>query len=164
MTVPALREFVLKQGPSRNILNLEWGALWAVNKRYIDPEAARHTAIIQTDAVPCHVTGIDSPTVATKPKYVKNLELGVKKVLYDQTILLEQIDAQSLKEGEEITLMNWGNAYVRRIARDKTGQDNVTGIDLELHLEGDVKKTKKSLGLRLSSPTSFQLIYCALTI
>jgi hypothetical protein len=40
MTVPALREFILRQGPSRNILNLEWGALWALNKKYIDPEAA----------------------------------------------------------------------------------------------------------------------------
>jgi glutamyl-tRNA synthetase len=46
MTVPALREFILRQGPSRNILNLEWGAFWALNKKYIDPEAARHTATV----------------------------------------------------------------------------------------------------------------------
>jgi glutamyl-tRNA synthetase len=143
MTVPALREFILKQGPSRNILNLEWGALWALNKKYIDHDAARHTAIVQADAVPCHVIGVDGSSTASKPKYIKNLELGNKKIVYDKTILIEQVDAQSLVEGEEITLMNWGNAYVRHTVRDETGQKNVTGLDLELHLEGDVKKTKK---------------------
>jgi glutamyl-tRNA synthetase len=143
MTVPALREFILKQGPSRNILNLEWGALWALNKKYIDFEAARHTAIVQADAVSCHIIGIDGSSTASKPKYSKNLELGNKQIVYDKTILLEQIDAQGLREGEEITLMNWGNAYVRRIVRSETGQKNVAAIDLELHLEGDVKKTKK---------------------
>lgn len=30
MTVPALREFILKQGPSKNIVNFEWGLLWYV--------------------------------------------------------------------------------------------------------------------------------------
>ena len=149
MTVPALREFILRQGPSRNILNLEWGALWALNKKYIDPEAARHTVIVQDDAVSCHVIGIDSSSVATKPKYIKNLDLGTKKVVYDKTILLEQVDAQSLAGNEEITLMNWENAYARRIYRakqpDETGKHKVTAIEFELHLEGDVKKTKKKI-------------------
>lgn len=142
MTVPALREFILRQGPSRNILNLEWGALWALNKKYIDPVAPRHTAVVEYGAVPCHVTGLETPTNATKPKYVKNLDLGKKSIVYEKTILLEQIDAQSFQENEEITLMNWENAYVRRIIREDSGE-KVTWIHLELHLEGDVKKTKK---------------------
>lgn len=29
VAVPVLREFILKQGPSRTILNLEWGTFWA---------------------------------------------------------------------------------------------------------------------------------------
>ncbi|EHK99240.1 putative glutamyl-tRNA synthetase, cytoplasmic [Glarea lozoyensis 74030] len=143
MTVPALREFILKQGPSRNILNLEWGALWALNKKYTDHDAARHTAIVQADAVTCRVLGVDDQNIISKPKYIKNLELGTKKVVQNKAVLLEQIDAQGLEEGEEITLMNWGNAYVRRIVRDESGQKSVTEINLELHLEGDVKKTKK---------------------
>ncbi|TVY36254.1 putative glutamate--tRNA ligase, cytoplasmic [Lachnellula subtilissima] len=130
MTVPVLRELILRQGPSRNILNLEWGALWALNKKYIDPISARYTAIAQENMVTCHVAGVEHSTVAEKPKYLKNLDLGTKKVLYDKTILLEQVDVQSLADNEEITLMNWGNR-------------KVTGIDFELHLEGDFKKTKK---------------------
>lgn len=142
MTVPALREFILKQGPSRNILNLEWGSLWAMNKKVIDPVAPRHTAIAQGDAVRCLVRGIETKEEVMKPKYIKNLELGSKKVVYDKTIVLEQLDAQSLAQNEEITLMNWGNAYVRAIIKDPTGK-LVTGLELELHLSGDVKKTKK---------------------
>ena len=141
MMVPALREFILKQGPSRNILNLEWGALWAMNKKYIDPIASRHTAILQEQAVYCRVSGCNGPEMVIKPKYVKNLDLGSKKVMFDKIIVLEQIDAQTFQKDEEITLMNWGNAYVRSITKDAEGK--ITAIDLELHLAGDVKKTKK---------------------
>jgi glutamyl-tRNA synthetase len=143
MTVPALRKFILKQGPSRNILNLEWGALWALNKKYIDHTAARHTAIVQADAVTCYIVGVISSSVTSKPKYTKNLDLGIKSIARNTTIILEQVDAQSLEDGEEITLLNWGNTYVRHIVRDEKEQNNVKRIDLELHLEGDIKKTKK---------------------
>lgn len=72
---------------------------------------------------------------------------GLKKVVYDMTIVLEQVEAQSLAENEEITLMNWGNAYARRVSRSEelagAGNHKVTGIEFKLHLEGGVKKTKK---------------------
>ena len=142
MQVEPLREFVLRQGPSRNILNLEWGAFWAMNKKYIDPIAPRHTALDVTDLVHCKVTGIAGLETVAKPKHGKNSELGTKKVLYDTTIVLEQVDAQSFSADEEITLMNWGNAYVRNIHKSA---DKVNGLDIELHLDGDVKKTKKKI-------------------
>ncbi|KAF1809174.1 glutamyl-tRNA synthetase [Eremomyces bilateralis CBS 781.70] len=146
MTVEALREFMLVQGPSRNILNLEWGALWALNKKYTDPIAARFTAVAQDNAVHCRVIGADAPkeeTVAEKPKHAKNMEVGMKKVWYKDTIVLEQADAQSVEINEEVTLMNWGNAIVRE---KKTGENGtVSDITFELHLEGDFKKTKKKL-------------------
>lgn len=141
MTVDALREFIIKQGPSKNVLNLEWGTFWALNKKYIDPVAARHTAIVQKDAVYCTVQGVDGRAVMKKPKHAKT-DLGTKNVVIDKKIVIEQEDAQTFEVGEEITLMNWGNAYVRSIKKDADGK-TVTGIDLELHLEGDVKKTKK---------------------
>merc|ERR1711900_101260 len=43
--------------------------------------------------------------------------------------------------GEEITLMGWGNAFVRKI----NGSSPITDIELELHLEGDFKKTEKKV-------------------
>jgi glutamyl-tRNA synthetase len=151
MQVPPFREFILKQGPSRNMLNLEWGAFWAINKKFIDPIAARYTAVDEKDAVHCHVTGIAGPETVTKPKHVKNADLGTKNVMYSNEIILDQADAQSFATDEEITLMNWGNAFVRKIT--KKG-DLVTGIEIELHLEGDVKKTKKKVTWLAAAPSN----------
>ncbi|KAH8810861.1 glutamyl-tRNA synthetase [Xylogone sp. PMI_703] len=155
MTVPALREFMIRQGPSRNILNLEWGALWATNKKYIDPIAPRYTAIAQDQVVRCRIIGAESPkeeTVEEKPKHAKNTELGSKKVLYKNSVILEQADAKIMDIGEEVTLMNWGNAIVRDKTTDESG--TVSGMDLELHLAGDFKKTKKKLTWLAESDTN----------
>jgi glutamyl-tRNA synthetase len=46
--------------------------------------------------------------------------------------------------------MNWGNAYVRNITKDQEVKA-ITGIELEFHLEGDVKKTKKITWLAATS-------------
>ena len=151
MTVQALREFVLKQGPSRNVLNLEWGAFWALNKKYIDTEAPRFTAIDERHSVRCYVSGIDAPSVEDKPRHAKNAKLGTKKIQYDKEILIEQADAQTFEQDEEITLMNWGNAFVRKITKDSSDKE-VTGLDLELHLQGDFKKTKKKITWLAAQP------------
>ena len=55
---------------------------------------------------------------------------------------MEQVDCATLEVGEEFTLMDWGNAFVRKISA-KEGV--VESMDIELHLEGDFKKTKKKL-------------------
>ncbi|ODA84164.1 hypothetical protein RJ55_02682 [Drechmeria coniospora] len=99
-------------GPMKSS-SIEWGALWALNKKFIDASSPRYTAIISKDAV-----------------------------MLDSTILLEQADAAELVVGQEITLMNWGNALVRAVSRtDESGP--ITEITLALRLQGDVKKTKK---------------------
>lgn len=41
-------------------------------------------------------------------------------------VMLERVDAESLKEGEEFTMMRWGNAKVLSIARDESGK--ITGM------------------------------------
>ncbi|KAI9807192.1 MAG: hypothetical protein M1825_005910 [Sarcosagium campestre] len=174
MTIEALREFIIKQGPSRNIVNLDWTIFWATNKKYIDPVAPRHTAIATVDAVTATVRGIPAePSTATKPLHGKNPSLGSKTIVYSPSILLEQADAASFAQDEEITLMNWGNAFVRKITRaprpaDSTkSSDNkdvviVTELELELHLAGDVKKTDKKVTwlstLGEPAPVSVQLV------
>ena len=148
MTIDALREFILKQGPSRNIVNLDWTLFWATNKKYIDPVAPRHTAIEKVKAVTATVKGARlAPYTEDKPKHGKNPELGTKKVAYGSEILIDQADAQALAQDEEITLMNWGNAIVRSISHSlhPLNRSLVTGLELELHLQGDVKKTKQKI-------------------
>lgn len=148
MTIQALREFILKQGPSRNIVNLDWTLFWATNKKYIDPVAPRHTAIATSHAITATVKGARlAPYTEDKPKHGKNPDLGTKKVAYSTDILIEQADAQSLTQNEEITLMNWGNAYVRSITHSMNPltRSTVTALDLELHLQGDFKATKQKI-------------------
>jgi glutamyl-tRNA synthetase len=67
----------------------------------------------------------------------------MKKLTFGGPILLEHEDARSFKEGEEITLMDWGNAFVTKIIRS----DPVGNVELELklHLDGDFKKTEKKV-------------------
>jgi glutamyl-tRNA synthetase len=142
MTIPALREFILKQGPSRNIVNMDWTNFWATNKKEIDPIAPRHTAVDKKDAVKANViNGPSTPYTEDKPKHGKNPAVGLKKVAYSKHLILDQEDVKLFKQGEEITLMNWGNAIVRKI----NGSDPITDIELELHLEGDVKRTEKKV-------------------
>jgi glutamyl-tRNA synthetase len=49
LTVEALQQFMLQQGPSQAVLSLEWDTLWTMNKKIIDPIAPRHWAIIRED-------------------------------------------------------------------------------------------------------------------
>jgi glutamyl-tRNA synthetase len=142
LTIEALKQYILMQGASQNTLLLEWDKLWALNRKIIDPIAPRYTAVLKEGVVVCNVPGAGAE-VKEQPLHKKNAELGTKKTHYGSKVYLDQEDAKSLEEGEEITLMDWGNVFVRKIVKDAQGE--VTSIDLELHLEGDFKKTKKKL-------------------
>jgi len=147
MTVPALRDFILSQGPSKNIVNLDWTSFWAINKKVIDWIAGRYTALDSENLCPATVTGAgvpSSPILEEKPKHAKYQNLGTKKVALSGNLKIEQADAKSFDQDEEITLMNWGNAFVRKIV-PAPHADVVTGLELELNLGGDVKKTKKKV-------------------
>ena len=148
--IPALQEFILKQGPSKNIVNLDWYSFWATNKKHIEPTAARYMAIDEDAKVPVTIVGAREGVITEdKPKHAK-YDLGNKKVVFSKDVIMEQTDAQSFAQDEEITLMNWGNAIVRKISHSinplsKDGFKTVTGLELELHLQGDVKKTSKKV-------------------
>lgn len=144
LTVQALREFMLKQGPSRNTVTMDWTILWAMNKKLVDPIAPRQTAIETNRMVKVEVVGgPDSPVQESKPKHPKNPELGTKLVTFSNSIYVDQADAASFGQGEEITLMNWGNAIVRHIATAESGA--VTALRVELHLDGNVSNTDKKV-------------------
>ncbi len=143
MQIEALREFMVSQGPSKNIVLMDWFSIWTINKRVIDPIAARYTAVAEDKAVTCTLTGgPHEPLVEDKPKHMKS-DLGTKKVWHSDKIIIDQEDAKTFAQDEEITLMNWGNAFVRKISKDSQG--DVEEMELELHLEGDFKKTSKKV-------------------
>ncbi|KAI1323713.1 tRNA synthetases class I, catalytic domain-containing protein [Xylariaceae sp. FL0255] len=144
MTIPALRDYILKQGPSRNVVTMDWASFWAANKKEIDPVSPRYTAISKKDAVKITVKGADAPAeprTEDKPRHPKNPAIGTKRVAFSQELILDQVDVKLFKDGEEITLMQWGNAFVRDIASG----DPIPTISCELNLKGDVKSTDKKV-------------------
>jgi glutamyl-tRNA synthetase len=103
--------------------------------------------------------GPTEPYVGDIAKHKKNAELGTKQVSFSSNILLEQIDAASLEQDEEITLMDWGNAIVKSIIREDGG--SVVRVEMQLHLEGDFKKTSKKLTWLSPDPqTLIPVILC----
>ncbi|KAI1407220.1 glutamyl-tRNA synthetase [Hypoxylon sp. FL1857] len=144
MTIPALRDFILRQGPSRNVVSMDWASFWATNKKVIDPVAPRHTAVIKKDHVKVAIMGDEAPAeprTEDKPLHPKNPKVGTKKVAFSKELILDQEDAKLFKDGEEITLMQWGNAVVRAVASG----DPITSITCELNLKGDVRATDKKV-------------------
>jgi glutamyl-tRNA synthetase len=82
-------------------------------------------------------------TSQSLPRHKKNPEVGQKTTYYSSSLFVEQADAASFAQDEEVTLMDWGNAFVRSIKR--TAEGKVESIEVELNLEGDFKKTKKKV-------------------
>lgn len=56
MTVEALKQFMLSQGPSQSLVSLEWDSIWVLNKKVIDPVAPRFWAILQEKWCVCYHT------------------------------------------------------------------------------------------------------------
>lgn len=81
--------------------------------------------------------------VLTVLRHKKYPPAGKKSQLRLNRIWIDQADALEVKEGEEVTLMDWGNTFIRKIHKDASG--TVTSIDADLHLEGDFKSTKWKL-------------------
>ncbi|KAF9281767.1 hypothetical protein BGZ68_006438 [Mortierella alpina] len=143
LTMEALKTYILMQGASTKYITLEWDKLWAVNKKQIDPVAPRHTAVEDLNKVKVTVAGAEPYTLKEVPRHKKNEALGNKRTAYGPTIWMDQADCKAFEVNEEVTLMDWGNAFIRSI--EKNAEGIVTGVQVELHLEGDFKKTKKKL-------------------
>ena len=144
LTLPALREFIKSQGASRNCNLMEWDKIWAVNKKHIDPVCPRHTAVTLEGRVMVTLeNGPAAPELLAVPKHKKNPDVGSKALLRSKQIWIDQADALDVNEGEEVTLMDWGNAIFTSITRG--GDGTITAISARLHLEGDFKKTRLKL-------------------
>lgn len=143
LTVQALREFMLRQGPSRNAVTMDWTILWAMNQKVIDPVAPRHTAVETKKVVLATiVNGPDATYSEPKPRHPKNSAIGSKLTTYSRSILLDHADAASLATEEKFTLMGWGNAIVKEC--NISGDDTIRDLTLMLDLDDkDFRKTKK---------------------
>ncbi|KIJ35702.1 hypothetical protein M422DRAFT_180403, partial [Sphaerobolus stellatus SS14] len=143
LTVEALRQYMLSQGPSQAVVSLEWDSIWAINKKVIDPVAPRFWATEKENTVKLTLNGNVPVEIKQNPRHKKNPDVGVKDTVYAPVILIEQKDALSFAENEEITLMDWGNAIIR--SKSTSSDGTVTSLTADLHLEGDFRKTDKKI-------------------
>jgi len=130
---------------------MEWDKIWATNRTLIDPTATRYMALLTEGLVPMKLSNGPAEVYAeTLFRHPKDESLGKKVRLFAPTVLLQADDAATLAVGEEITLMSWGNTIVRAVQKDASGK--VVGLEADLFLEGDIKKTKKKITWLADTP------------
>jgi len=64
MTVEGLKQFIIAQGSSRSVVQMEWDKIWAINKKVVDPVAPRYTALPAAAVVRVRVR--DAPAAAQR--------------------------------------------------------------------------------------------------
>ncbi|RWS21130.1 hypothetical protein B4U80_00819, partial [Leptotrombidium deliense] len=158
LTVDGLKEFIMAQGSSRSVVFMEWDKIWSFNKKVVDPIAHRYMAVEIANAVNIHVANAEDGFIEVNV-HPKNQELGKRKVKVGKKLLVDQIDAQMFKEGENVTFINWGNLKVDKIVKnDKTGL--ITDVYCTTNLEcKDFKKTLKVTWLETSNVIKASIIY-----
>ncbi|CAG9813214.1 unnamed protein product [Phaedon cochleariae] len=157
MTVQGLKEFIIAQGSSRSVVFMEWDKIWAFNKKVIDPIAPRYTALEFSEPVPVLVEGAKQECL-TVPKHPKNAEIGTKEVWVGPKILIDLVDAECLKEGENTTFINWGNLLIKKINRQN---GKIINVEAKTNLENkDYKKTLKLTWLADVESVPFTPAWC----
>lgn len=80
MSVEALKQFIIAQGSSRSVVQMDWDKIWAINKKFIDETAPRHVALLKDHSVPVNITGLTAEESKSQPKHPK-----VKLETFNQT-------------------------------------------------------------------------------
>ena len=164
MNISVLKNFILSQGASRRIITMEWDKFWAENKRFLEEVAPRYMAVNDPSkprgAVPFLVTnfadlyGDVQEVAATAPLHPQKPELGTRVMRRATQLLLDPEDCGALTEGEEVTLLRWGNFIIEKIVRDEAG----TVLSVSARHDPDAKnfsKTRKLTWLA-STPDAVQ--------
>ncbi|TDH73844.1 hypothetical protein CCR75_005584 [Bremia lactucae] len=139
--VEALRDFILSQGASRRITDMEWDKFWTLNKRVLDPIAPRYFAIATETSVPLTLINVSSHVVGIPvARHPKDPFMGEKMVRFCNKLLVERDDVMQFVEGEEVTLMRHGNMIVKKVHKAVDG--TITRVEAENYPQGDFKKTK----------------------
>lgn len=158
MTVEGLKNFILSMGATKNNNLMSWDKIWNFNLKVIDPISPRYMALMSDGIVKLTLSGAPKEAYfETLYRHPKDESLGKKVRAFAPTVLIGAEDAGLVAEGEEVTLMSWGNVIIKSVTKDASGV--VTALAGELNLAGDVKKTKKKLTWLADTP---DLVSCEL--
>ena len=144
LLLSTLVEFMLEQGPSKNMNMMEWDKLWALNKKNLNPISRRFTALNNERRALITISNaadIDM-TTETVPMLPKNKDAGSKPLYKGANLLIEPDDAETLEIGEKVTMMKWGNFVVESISKSPEGNFDIV---MKATLEDKVFKGTKKL-------------------
>ena len=111
-----MKQFIISQGSSRTVVQMEWDKIWSINKKIIDPVAPRYTALEKGATARVLVRGIQEKKT-TAALHPKNETVGSKDVWISDQILIDLADVDLLRVGENATFINWGNIKISNISR-----------------------------------------------
>lgn len=146
----AIKDFILDMGPSEKPVTLSWDKLYSFNKAYIDPVAKRLLAVDAKENIEVEVTnfkevmnvkGEENTYEDEVNWHPKNNDIGKRKQLKSNKLLIEKADGSDLKEGMKFTLYKWGNTKIEKV--DLNSNNEVCKVYLKLTPEDkDFKNTK----------------------
>jgi glutamyl/glutaminyl-tRNA synthetase len=139
VTVQCLKDFVVSQGFSKRIVDMEWDKFWSVNNKIIDPDAERYMAIFKDNAIVMTISNLpkECPGIISA-KHPKNPALGNKVILTGPAVYLEREDMEGIAVGDEVCLMRWGVMKITEVTKDSNGV--IQGISSAYVPNGDFKK------------------------
>lgn len=141
MKIDALRQFVAEQGMSKTVNFMQWSKIWFLNTQILDPITPRYTAVSDDLKVRCVVDGQMHLQQCTRALHKKDPSLGSKVYYKSDVIYMDAEDIAQIKDGDEVTLMDWCNAFIRAIQFDDSTHLPIRA-SITLNPDGDVKKTK----------------------
>lgn len=116
------------QGASQKNCIASVDKLWAINKKVIDPKSPRFS-IVSENYINLKIKNFEK-IFDEVPKFKKNLELGFKKVFYED-IIISREDLVYLKENQIFTLTGIGNCKILRIADDELNVEKIEDTDFK---------------------------------
>jgi len=162
MQLDALYEFMVAQGSSKNVIDMEWDKFWAMNKKYIERTAPRFMGVAKDSCVEVHVKDANGTdfveqvkTVPNHPKDPTGETFGTKSLFQGPVILMEEEDLiasnglEQVAVGENILLAQWGVMKVTAVVEEA---GKLTRVDVQFVPDGDVKSPKRKLHWVIKSP------------
>ena len=101
-------------------MTMEWDKFWSDNKKILERNALRFMGVMKSDYVLLTLTNVTEGKIKVA-NHPKDESKGTSDIMIGPKVMLERADAEELKEGEEFTMMRWGNAKVTSIERDEAG-------------------------------------------
>lgn len=147
MCFEALEEIMKDTGYFLSDAEISEIKIWSINKKYIDKISTRYMAINKKNTTLIHINMknedyFDFNYVKEVDKFVRNENLGKRKLFFSKDILLDKEDIKLLTNNEEITLLNFMNVtYSNNIYMSNTNGSYKTTKNKLVWVPYDEKKT-----------------------